>query len=325
MIDAVSREVSDRAIDDTVLPFSVAPLDLRGRLVRLGPAIDRILTRHAYPPVIARLVGEAAALTVLLGSALKYEGRFQMQTRSDGVVDMIVVDFDAPDRLRAFARFDADKLAQAQAEGRIAPAELLGRGHLAFTIDQGAETSRYQGVVPLEGLGLEEAAHLYFLQSEQIPTFVRLAVGETITPAGSAWRAGGMIVQFLPESQRAKRVRDLPPGDAPEGADLGAEDNEDDAWTEGRALAATVEDHELVDPSLSGERLLYRLFNERGVTVFEAQNVHDACRCSRDNIAIMLRRFTPQERKDMVGDNGVIGVTCEFCSTHRDFEPSEFD
>ena len=243
-------------IDDTVLPFSVAPLDLRGRLVRLGPAIDRILTRHAYPPAIARLVGEAAALTVLLGSALKYEGRFQMQTRSDGVVDMIVVDFDAPDRLRAFARFDADKLAQAQAEGRIAPAELLGQGHLAFTIDQGAETSRYQGVVPLEGLGLEEAAHLYFLQSEQIPTFVRLAVGETITPAGSAWRAGGMIVQFLPESQRAKRVRDLPPGDAPEGAEISTEDNEDDAWTEGRALAATVEDHELVDPSLSGERLL---------------------------------------------------------------------
>ena len=321
-----SRVVSDRGHDDTVLPFAVAPLDLRGRLVRLGPTIDHILSRHDYPGPVARLAGEAAALTVLLGSSLKIDGRFQMQTRTDGIVDMIVVDFDAPDRLRAFARFNEARLADALAQGRTGAPDLLGHGHLAFTIERGGDLARYQGVVALEGDTFEEAAHRYFRQSEQIPTFVRLAVAESVTGSGSSWRAGGLLVQFLPESpERRRRQADFDPGDAPEGVvknDLSVEDN---AWTEGKALAATVEDHELVDPSLSGERLLYRLFHERGVRVFESQPVHALCRCSTERVASMLRQFTPQERTDMVGDNGKIGVTCEFCSTHREFDPAEFD
>ncbi|MEA2840135.1 MAG: molecular chaperone Hsp33 [Methylobacteriaceae bacterium] len=320
-----SRPVSDLARDDTVLPFAVAALDLRGRLVRLGPAIDQILSRHDYPSPVARLAGEAAALTVLLGSALKIEGRFQMQTRTDGVVDMIVVDFDAPDRLRAFARFDAAQFEQANAQGRTGAADLLGRGHLAFTIERGGDLARYQGVVALENDSFEEAAHRYFRQSEQIPTFVRLAVAENVTGAGSSWRAGGLLVQFLPEAPERRRQADLDPGDAPEGSAESDVATEDDAWTEGKTLAATVEDHELVDPRLSSERLLYRLFHERGVRVFEPQPVHDVCRCSTDRVASMLRQFTPQERADMVGDDGKIGVTCEFCSTHREFDPAEFD
>jgi molecular chaperone Hsp33 len=321
-----SRVVSDRGHDDTVLPFSVAPLDLRGRLVRLGPAIDHILSRHNYPSAVARLAGEAAALTVLLGSSLKIDGRFQMQTRTDGIVDMIIVDFDAPDRLRAFARFDKARLGEAIAEGRTGAADLLGHGHLAFTIERGGDLARYQGVVSLEGDTFEEAAHRYFRQSEQIPTFVRLAVGENVTGSGSNWRAGGLLVQFLPEAPERRRQPDFHPGDAPEGAASGevAVEDEDDAWTEGKALAATVEDHELVDPTLSGERLLYRLFHERGVRVSEPQPVNDVCRCSTERVASMLRQFTPQERADMVGDNGKIGVTCEFCSTHREFDPAEF-
>jgi molecular chaperone Hsp33 len=316
--DPVSRPVSDRGLDDMVLPFAVEPLDVRGRVVRLGPSVDHILAQHKYPPPVARLVGEAAALTVLLGSSLKMEGRFQLQTRSDGAIDMLVVDFDAPDRLRAFARFDADKLAE------VSQAELLGKGHLAFTIDQGTDTSRYQGIVALEGQGLEEAAHQYFRQSEQIPTLVRLAVAESVTGAGATWRAGGLLVQFLPSSSERQRQGDLDPGDAPSGHEP-TEVEEDDAWSEAKALAGTVEDHELVDPTLSSERVLYRLFHERGVKVFAPQAVHDACRCSRDKIDAMLRRFTPQERRDMIGDNGKIGVTCEFCSTHREFDPSDFD
>jgi molecular chaperone Hsp33 len=315
---AGSRPVSDHGLDDVVLPFAVEPLDVRGRVVRLGPAVDHILAQHNYPPPVARLVGEAAVLTVLLGSALKLEGRFQLQTRSDGVIDMLVVDFDAPDRLRAFARFDAAKVSAAP--GR----EMLGKGHLAFTIDQGADMSRYQGVVALEGQGLEQAAHQYFRQSEQIPTLVRLAVAENVTGAGASWRAGGLRVQFLPNSPERQRQADLDPGDAPAGHRL-PEASEDDAWTEAKSLAATIEDHELVDPTLSSERLLYRLFHERGVKVFRPQAVHDACRCSRDKIATMLRGFTPAERRDMIGDDGRIGVTCEFCSTHRSFDPAEFD
>ncbi len=319
-----SRPVSDFGLDDVALPFAVEPLDVRGRVVRLGPSVDAILARHGYPAPVARLLGEAAALTALLGAALKLEGRFQLQTRSDGPVDMLVVDFDAPDRLRAFARFDADLLAQAQAAGGASPAALLGSGHLAFTIETGGDLSRYQGVVALAGQGLEAAAHEYFRQSEQIPTLVRLAVAESVTGAGSSWRAGGLMVQFLPDVSEGRRHADLPPGDAPAGAQV-EEPSEDEAWAEARALAGTVEDHELVDPLLSSERLLYRLFHERGVTVFEPRPIRQACRCTDLRIRDMLRQFTPQERRDMIGDDGRIGVTCEFCSTHRDFDPVEFD
>jgi molecular chaperone Hsp33 len=316
--DTPLRPVSDEAHDDTILPFAVEPLDVRGRIVRLGPAIDEILTRHAYPPAIARLVGEAAALTVLLGAALKSEGRLQLQTRSDGVVDMIVVDFDAPDRLRAFARFDEARLAETEPG-----AELLGHGHLALTMEQGSDIARYQGVVALDGQGLEEAAHQYFRQSEQIPTFVRLAVAESLTGAATNWRAGGLMLQFLPAAVERQRRADLAPGDVPNGTPI-PEILDDDAWAEAKALAATLEDHELVDPNLSSERLLFRLFHERGVKVFAPQAIRAACRCSDERIATMLRNFTQKERDDMVGDNGKIGITCEFCSTYREFDPADF-
>ncbi len=315
------RPVSDLGQDDLVLPFAVTPLDIRGRVARLGPSVDRILKQHDYPDPVSRLVGEATVLTALLGSALKIEGRFQLQTKTDGAVDMLVVDFDAPDRLRAFARFDAARLAAAGA--KAASAELLGQGHLALTIDQGADMSRYQGVVPLDGQGLEAAAHQYFDQSEQIPTLVRLAVAQNVTGEGSDWRAGGLLAQFLPESEDRRRQVDLHPGDAPEGFVRATP--EDDGWSEAKALAATAEDHELVDPTLSSERLLYRLFHERGVTVFEPQPLRDACRCSQDRIAGMLRSFSAGERRDMIGPDGRIGVTCEFCGTRRDFDPAEFD
>ena len=319
-----TRPVSDVGLDDQVIPFAVEALDVRGSIVRLGTSINRILDQHAYPPSVARLVGEATALTVLLGSSLKFEGRFQLQTRSNGPIDMLVVDFDAPDRVRAFARFNANRLAEAEAAGETSPAQLLGHGHLALTIEQGAEISRYQGVVALEGQSLEEAAHQYFRQSEQIPTLVRLAVAQSVTGSGTSWRAGGLIVQFMPTSPDRQRQADLPPGDAPEGATSLTVD-EDDAWAEAKALAGTTEDHELVDPMLSSERLLYRLFHERGVTVFDGQPVRDACRCSQERIETMLRNFTKQERTDMIGDDGRISVTCEFCSVTREFDPLAFE
>ena len=333
MTASASGVSSQYELDDRVLPFAVEALDLRGRLARLGPALDTILTRHAYPEPVARLLGEAAVLTVLIGTALKFDGRFQMQTRTDGVVDMLVVDFDAPDRLRAFARFNATKLLTALQEAQqaaggalvaIPQSVLLGRGHLAFTIEQGADVSRYQGVAPIEGGSLQEAAQVYFQQSEQIPTFVRLAVGQTLTPEGAQWRAGGLLAQFLPHSPERRRLADFHPGDAPAGFEP-AEHSEDDSWTEAKALAATVEDHELLDPDLSSEDLAYRLFHERGVVAFTPQTLREACRCSDERIETMLRNFTPSERADMIGDDGQIGVTCEFCSTHRSYDPHQFD
>ncbi|ODN69829.1 Hsp33 family molecular chaperone [Methylobrevis pamukkalensis] len=312
---------------DIILPFQVDALDARGRTVHLGDALDRILERHAYPEPIARLLGEAVALTVLLGSSLKFDGRFIFQTRSDGPVHMLVVDFTAPDGVRACARFDAEEVAVAIAEGRTSPAELLGNGHLAMTVDQGPDMSRYQGVVPLDGRSLEDAAHQYFAQSEQIPTRVRLAVAEVLTrgdggKARHAWRAGGLMVQFLPENPDRIPTRDLDPGDAPD--DVYAEPvDDDDAWTEVSSLVGTIADHELTDPDVSAERLLFRLFHERGVRVFDPHPVTERCRCSRDKVTEMLTSFTPDDRRDMVKD-GTIQVVCEFCSTAYDFDPATF-
>src|SRR5690242_19296695 len=196
--DAPVRAPSSIPVDDAVLPFEVGALDLRGRLTRLGPALDDILTKHDYPAPVGKLLGEAIVLATLLGSSLKFEGRFILQTQTDGPVSLLIVDFQAPDRLRAYARFDATRLAEGQDS-----AALLGRGHLAMTIDQGADMSRYQGLVALNGGTLEDAAHEYFLRSEQIPTRVRLAVGEEWRGGEGTkrhWRGGGVLLQFLPKA-----------------------------------------------------------------------------------------------------------------------------
>ena len=319
--DSRTRIPSSVPVDDAVLPFSIDALDLRGRLTKLGPALDQLLEKHAYPAPVGKLLGEAVVLTVLLGSSLKFDGRFILQTQTDGPVSLMIVDFQAPDRLRAYARFDEARLADGQDS-----AALLGRGHLAMTIDQGANMSRYQGLVALEGGNLEDAAHEYFLRSEQIPTRVRIAVGEEWRGGEGngpkhRWRAGGLLLQFLPKASERARQADLDPGDAPEGS-AGHQVAEDDAWVEGQSLIGTVEDIELIDPDLSGERLLYRLFHERGVRVFPTQPVQAKCSCSRDAVSGMLSRFTPQDRADMVKDGKVV-VTCEFCSSVYEFTPQE--
>src|SRR6267154_2672473 len=223
--EAPIRAPSAVPVDDAVLPFEIDALDLRGRLTRLGPALDDILTKHDYPAPVGKLLGEAIVLTTLLGSSLKFEGRFILQTQTDGPVSFLIVDFQAPDRLRAYARYDARRLVAGQDS-----AALLGRGHLAMTIDQGPDMSRYQGLVALDGGGLEDAAHEYFLRSEQIPTRVRLTVGEE-------WRGGGggMLLQFLPKAPERARQADLHPGDAPEGIMVHTI-AEDDAWVEGQSL-----------------------------------------------------------------------------------------
>jgi molecular chaperone Hsp33 len=315
------RAPSAVPVDDAVLPFEVSALDLRGRLSRLGPTLDDILTKHDYPPAVGKLLGEAIVLATLLGSSLKFDGRFILQTQTDGPVSFLIVDFQAPDRLRAYARYDATRLKPGQDSG-----SLLGKGHLAMTIDQGPDMSRYQGLVALEGGNLEDAAHEYFLRSEQIPTRVRLAVGEEWRGGeGSGpkhrWRAGGMLLQFLPKAPERARQRDLDPGDAPEGT-ITPEVEQDDAWVEGQSLISTVEDVELIDPDLSGERLLYRLFHERGVRVFAPLPMRAQCSCSRDAVSSMLKSFAPGDRADMVKDGKVV-VTCEFCSSVYDFTPEE--
>jgi molecular chaperone Hsp33 len=340
--DAAQNAVKDAAkdaarlsldvnLDDMVMPFAVPELDARGRIVRLGPALDDAISRHGYPEPVARVLAEAVALTALLGTSLKFEGRFILQTQTDGPISMLVVDFETPGRFRACLRHDARAIA---AMGpRPETAGLLGKGTLAMTIDQGAHMSRYQGVVPLDAkASLEEAAHLYFAQSEQIPTQVRLAAA--LAHRGSAagavdttphWRAGGVLVQYLPDGA-AERMPDLDPGDPPEGSALAPDPtSEPDAWRTARLLAETTEDHEIIDPDIPAGALLYRLYHEQGVRVFEAQPLSHNCNCSKERIGGILTQLSQSEREGLDDDNGEILVTCEFCAQEYRFDPSEIE
>ena len=316
------RAPDGQAVDDSALPFAVPSLDLRGQVVRLGPALDDMLERHAYPAPVSKLLGEAIVLTVLLGSALKFDGRFILQTNGDGPVRMLVVDYRSPGRVRAYAQFDSAAVSEGMSAG-----DLLGHGHLAMTIDQGQAHHRYQGLVALSGSSLEEVAHEYFLRSEQIPTQVRLAVAEELRAAPGGphhrWRAGGMLLQFLPKRAERMRAPDLDPGDAPAGTTR-HDFPQDAAWVEGQALIATVEDLELIDPEVSSEQLLYRLFHEHGVRVFKSSPVEAKCSCSRQRVTNMLKSFSKDDRDHMV-EEGVISVTCEFCNTKYVFVPSEVE
>jgi len=310
--------------DDRVVPFQVEGLDVRGRAVQLGPLLNTILGRHDYPAPVARLLAEALVLTALLGTSLKFDGKFTVQTKGDGPVDLLVADFSTPDALRAYARYDEDALAAAVKDGKTSPPELLGQGVLAFTIDQGKGMQPYQGIVPMDGSSLEEIAGVYFRQSEQIPTRVRLAVAELFDRDEDGkprhnWRAGGLVAQFLPQAPERMRHPDLHGGDGDE-RDTSVTD---DAWDEARSLVETIDTDELTDPQVAIERLLYRLFHERGLRVYEPQTGFDRCSCSREKIKGVLAGFTAEEIEASQED-GQIAVTCEFCSTTYRYEPAEF-
>ncbi|WP_163883457.1 Hsp33 family molecular chaperone [Rhizobium laguerreae] len=314
----------DFAGDDHVVPFQVEGLDVRGRAVQLGPMLDAILERHHYPAPVARLLAEVVVLTVLLGTSLKFDGKFTVQTKGDGPVDLLVADFSTPENVRAYARFDQALLNKAIEAGETEPEQLLGKGVLAFTIDQGKFSQPYQGIVPLDGTTLEEIAGVYFRQSEQIPTRVRLAAAELFDrdDAGKPrhrWRAGGLVAQFLPEAPERMRQPDLHGGDGDTGS---RPHGEDDAWLEARSLVETIDADELTDPLVGTERLLFRLFHERGVRVYEPRAVFDRCSCSRDKIKGVLKGFSAEEIEASQED-GEIAVTCEFCSTTYHFEPAE--
>lgn len=313
---------------DAVVPFQVDELDARGRAVMVGPMLDAILDRHDYPEPVARLLAEMIVLTVLLGTSLKFEGKFIVQSQTEGPVSLLVVEFATPDGVRAYARWDEDAVNAAVERGAADPAGLLGKGILALTVDQGAYMNRYQGIVALDGSSLEEVARNYFRQSEQIPTELRLAVGR-LTVRGedghnhTHWRAGGILAQFLPDAPERMRMADLHPGEAPEGTEPHMIE-EDDAWLEVKALLDTVADDELVDADVGVHTLLYRLFHERGVTASEPGPVVDRCTCSRERVADMLRAMSPDERAESVED-GAITVKCEYCSSVYTFSPGEFD
>ncbi len=291
--------------DDFVLPFQVGDTAVRGRVVRLGGAIDEILSRHPFPHSVNVLLGEAAALVAMMGAALKFEGKLIFQAQGDGPTPMIVADYSAGGALRATAKVVGDV-------GEAVGPSLLGKSHIVMTIDQGADMERYQGVTPLDGASLSQAAVAYFDQSEQIPTAVRLAVGRISAPGEpEQWRAGGIMAQFVPGEGGARE----------RGEEVLMSHDDQDLWDRANAFVQSAEDDELLDPGISSETLLYRLFHEDGVRVFDRQEIRADCSCNSDKIEAVLGRYGEEELSDMVED-GVITVTCEFCRTPYRFDRS---
>lgn len=295
--------------DDLAAGFQIEGWPVRGRLVRLGATIDTILSAHAYPEPVAALLGEACALAALVGSSLKFEGRLIVQAQGDGPVRYVVADYDTSGSLRGYCRFDADEVARASTGfSRPGAKSLLGKGVFIMTLDQGPDFDRHQGITPIEGESLSLCAEHYFAQSEQIPTRVRLAVGQAVClDAGgrqsSQWRAGGAMIQMVA-------------GDSARGST-------DDVWDRSRALFSTLGDDELIDPTIAPETLLFRLFHEDGVRLEEARPLTALCRCSRDRITSVLGSFSETERADMVEADGRIRVTCEYCASVYEIMPED--
>ncbi len=308
--------------DDMVLPFRTVRSGVTGRIVRLGSTVDTILSHHDVPDPVAQTLGQAVALTAMFGTALKFDGKLIVQTKTDGILDFLVVNFEAPGRVRGYVRCDKARFAARAANGGIDEGSLLGSGHLAITIDPGEEMDRYQGIVALDGGSLVEAALTYFRQSEQLPTFIRLVLarhyqaGTGGAPGAWQWRAGGLMIQNL-------AVAGGKPSAQTPGDDELLVGEDDDGWERTRILAASVEDHELLDPMLAPDRLLYRLFHEEGVRALPTTPIEAYCRCSRERVEAFLKSFAAADLADMREPDGGISVTCEFCSQTYRFAPGE--
>ena len=304
MTDQAHDHAASAPADDLAAAFQIEGWPVRGRIVRLGQTIDTILSAHAYPEPVAALLGEACALAAMVGSSLKFEGRLIVQAQGDGPVRYVVADYGTDGQMRGYCRFDeAEVAAASQGFARPGARSLLGQGVFVMTLDRGPDFERTQGITPIEGESLSLAAEHYFQQSEQIPTRVRLAVGSVVTDEGVGWRAGGALIQLIA-------------GDEARGST-------EEAWDRSRALFQTLADDELLDPTITPEILLFRLFHEDGVRLEDARTLVAQCRCSRDRIASVLTSFDPAERADMVEADGKIRVTCEYCATVYELEPEE--
>jgi molecular chaperone Hsp33 len=297
--------------------------------VRLGPALDAIIERHGYPLAVARPLAEAMVLCVALATSLKYDGIFTLQIGGDGPIRLLVTDLTSDGALRGYAQFDSWKLAVAlggSTDGRKdghedgsgnhdAPdgyvPKLFGQGRLAFTVDQGRHTERYQGVVPLEGPTLADCAHTYFRQSEQLPTGIKIVARRDETTEGHRWRASALVVQQMPEFD-AGRI------------DVDHDQREDD-WRKAVILMASATEREMLDVDLPGKTLLFRLFHAEGARLFERRAFEARCRCSRERIDGVLKSIKRAELADLRDPQGLVAVTCEFCSTQYAYDEADLD
>ena len=285
-----------------VRPFQLEGCDVRGKLVRLGSAYADILAPHDYPSSVARLLGELLALSAALSTSLKYDGTFTIQTSSNGPIRMIMADVQSDGGMRAYARYRAEALDD-DADSTVT--DLMGTGHIAFTVDQGPDTTRYQGITAIEGDTLTDCANTYFRQSEQLETEIILTA-DPGAPGRDA-RAAALMLQRLPRTERHS-------------ADP---EEEEESWRNAVVLMRSMTTDELLDPNISADGLLYRLYHETGVRVFDGRPLRFHCRCSRERVANTLASFTVDDLKDMKTEAGLIVATCEFCGTGYTFDDDQ--
>jgi len=295
-LDGGRPPVPDIVVPRGVLPFFLPNRPVRGRLVRLGPLADALLTRHRTDPVVTRLAGQALALAAGLSTALKFRGSFSLQAKGDGPVSMLLADCTDTGALRGYARAETGKLAELLADNPAPAADaLLGGGYLAFTVDQGPEQNRHQGIVKIEGSSLAAMALHYFSTSEQLRCQVHLACEHT----DSGWRAGALILEKIAGAGGIDPTLDS--------------EAQEESWRAATALAATLTDAELLDDDLPADRLLFRLFHTEGVAVDRARSLSYGCRCSRARLAGILEGFPTDDLDHMVVDGDIV-MTCEFCN-----------
>ena len=308
------------AWDDTVLPFQLDKSDIRGRVARLDGVLDGILMQHNYPLNVEALVAEMALLTALIGQTIKLRWKLQLQVQSDGPVRMIATDYYGPTeegepaRIRAYASYDADRLTDG------APFDQVGEGYFAVMIDQGNDMTPYQGITPLTGTSLSDCAQSYFAQSEQIPTRFSLSFGRATEPGkGEHWRAGGVMLQHMPKASPF-----VAQGEGT-GEVLTADDivngEEGENWARANILLDTVEEMELIGPTVPPNDLLVRLFYEEIPRVFDAQAIRFGCTCSEDRVRQSLSIYSAGDIAQMTTDDGRVTADCQFCSAHYDLDP----
>lgn len=293
MFDAFGRPpVPDLVVPRAILPFHLEERPVRGRLVRLGPLADALLSRHDYQPAIAQLSGEAMALTAGLAAALKFEGSFSLQAKGDGPVSLFLADCTNAGALRGYAKVNLERLAELET---LSAAALLGKGYLAFTCDQGPDMDRYQGIVAIEGETLTDMTGEYFRNSEQLDTYVKLACAKT--PNG--WRASALLMERVAGAGWLDQQMD--------------QDQQREAWQTATILARTISMQELLDDQISGEQVLHRLFHAEGLMLDRPRPLSYGCRCSRERLLNVLGGFSTDDL-DHMADEGTITMTCEFCN-----------
>jgi molecular chaperone Hsp33 len=292
---------AQRYADDLLRPFQLERSGLRGRLVRLGSVLDGILTRHDYPLPVGQLLGELLVLAAALAGGLKFKGTFSLQAQGDVPISLILADYTHDGAMRGYARFDPERV-----DAGAGVAGLIGDGRLVLTVDQGDLGNGYQSIVELTGATLTECMQAYFRQSEQLKTGLQIVVGRVGERGSLRWRGGGLMVQ---------RLADQPVE--------GREDEDQEDWHRTMLLLGTATDAELLDPGLPADSLLFRLFHEEGVRVFDAQDLRFGCRCTRERVETLLRGFADAEIEELKQDDGELVVTCQFCNAGFHFDEAQ--